>query len=238
MPPIGPGAARPSADAVDAVLRDLRDLGSLGRLVHRGEAPERSAPERRSTGVEALDHLLDGGIPTGSLVEIVGPTSSGHTALVLALLASATGRRESAAVVDVADAFDPASAAACGVALARVLWARPPPGREALRAADLLLTARGFGLVVLDSAEPLPRAAVLRLARAAARSGTSLVVPGTERRVGTSADLVLELGAPRARFVGTPPLLEAVESEVTLVRNRAGPVGGRTAMRLRGPALP
>src|SRR5262245_55574760 len=47
-----------------------------------------------STGIDALDAIVGGGLPRGQVSEIVGPRSSGRTSLMLQLLASATARGE------------------------------------------------------------------------------------------------------------------------------------------------
>jgi len=95
-----------------------------------------------------------GGFPQGCLSEVYGPASSGRTSLMLEALAQATGREEAGALVDAADAFDPASAVAAGVALERLLWVRCGGHAEhALKAADLLVAGGGFGLVVMDLAD-------------------------------------------------------------------------------------
>ena len=84
---------------------------------------ERAAPLTVSTGLAALD-ALTGGLPRGALSEIAGPASSGRTGVMLAALAQATRRQEVCALVDASDSFDPASAAAAGVDLERLLWVR------------------------------------------------------------------------------------------------------------------
>ena len=84
---------------------------------------ERVAPLTVPTGVAALD-ALTGGLPRGALTEIAGPTSSGRTGVMLAALAGATCRQEVCALVDASDSFDPASAAAAGIDLERLLWVR------------------------------------------------------------------------------------------------------------------
>ncbi len=84
----------------------------------------RAAVELQASGVEALDALLGGGFPRGSLVELCGPASSGRTSLAFSLLAQATERQEACAFVDVSDSLDPISLAAAGVELPRLLWVR------------------------------------------------------------------------------------------------------------------
>jgi recombination protein RecA len=100
-----------------AILADS-ELG-----VRRASTLERPSPEMVSTGVPAID-ALTGGLPRGALTEIVGPTSSGRTSLLLSLLAQATARQEACALVDASDAFDPESAVAAGIDLKRLLWVR------------------------------------------------------------------------------------------------------------------
>jgi hypothetical protein len=142
------------------------------------------------------------------------------------LLARTTRAGAIAAVVDTADAFDPESAEAAGSDLARVLWVRAPRLRAALRSAEHLLAARGFGLVLLDLALAGLRIAPAsgpRLARLAAGTGTPLVALSLTRCLGTTAEIAIELTPTRANFSGTPALLENLEIEVALVRHRSAP---------------
>src|SRR6266852_8919977 len=96
-------------------------------------------------------------LPSGSIVEITGTSSSGRTAMLHSILASATTRGEICAIVDCTNAFDPASAAAAGADLERLLWVQAG-GRldHALKAADLILHGGGFGVVALDLCEIAP----------------------------------------------------------------------------------
>jgi recombination protein RecA len=86
------------------------------------------APKIRSavhpTGIEALDELLNGGLPLGALSEFVGPECSGRTSIALSFLARMTREERVCAWIDVSNALDPASAAAAGVDLRRLLWLR------------------------------------------------------------------------------------------------------------------
>jgi len=80
-------------------------------------------PEACPTGLAEVD-ALNGGLPQGCLTEIYGPASSGRTSLMLAAMAQSTHRESVCALVDTNNAFDPASAAAAGVRLERLLWVR------------------------------------------------------------------------------------------------------------------
>ena len=142
------------------------------------------SPDLLSTGIAEADALLHGGLPLGGLTEIAGPACSGRTTLVSSLLARVTQQGAACAYVDVADAFDPLSAAAIGINLGRLLWVRAGrttahtprtvqqpshlPGNhstakeswahldQALRATDLLLSAGGFRVIVLDMGDVRP----------------------------------------------------------------------------------
>jgi RecA/RadA recombinase len=211
----------------------LRELGPGLRL---GGLPSQ-ALARCPTGILELDRLLGGGFPRGRLSEIAGPGSCGRTSLALALLSEITRAGEVVAVADGADAFDPASAEAAGVRLSRVLWMRAREPREALRGAERLLEAPGFAVVLLDLGAPDPRIPAgswLRLAQAAAASNAALVVLSLARAAGAAAELALELAPLRACFTGSPALLEGFDTEIALVRRRAGPAARAVSVRLHG----
>ena len=77
-----------------------------------------------ATGIEPLDDVLRGGLPIGAISEMVGPECSGRTSMALSFLAQMTQAGKVCCWIDVSNAFDPASAAATGVDLARLLWVR------------------------------------------------------------------------------------------------------------------
>lgn len=246
------GNTRSDSARVEDLLRELRGVmpAELAERLRTGAAPARNdATPRFATGIAALDAVLGGGLPRGRLCEINGPLSSGRTSLGIALLAAVTRSGEIAAVVDAADAFDPASAAAAGVALERVLWVRAPRPHEALRCAERLLDARGFGIVVMDvgggeertrragrDATPTANASAWkRLARGAHASGTTLLLSAPRAQAGPFAALTLEAVAVRAHFVDRPAWLEGLEARVVPVRSRLGvradAVGVRWSLR-------
>ena len=77
-----------------------------------------------STGIESLDDLVHGGVPVGALTEMTGPECSGRTSVALSFLARITEADKVCAWIDVSNTFDPASAAAVGVNLRKLLWIR------------------------------------------------------------------------------------------------------------------
>jgi recombination protein RecA len=77
-----------------------------------------------ATGIQTVDALLEGGLPLGTITEVVGPECSGRTSFALSFLAGITQAEKVCAWIDVSDAFDPESASAAGVDLSRLLWVR------------------------------------------------------------------------------------------------------------------
>lgn len=88
------------------------------------------------TGAEAVDALLDGGLPLGAITEMTGPECSGRTSLALSFVAGITRTGRVAAWIDVSNTLDPESAAAAGVDLGRLLWVRCGAAREKTRRPD------------------------------------------------------------------------------------------------------
>ncbi|HZY61878.1 MAG TPA: recombinase RecA [Edaphobacter sp.] len=77
-----------------------------------------------ATGIGPLDSLLRGGFPVGAVTELIGPECSGRTSVALSFLARITDTNKVCAWIDVSNTFDPASAAALGVSLKKLLWVR------------------------------------------------------------------------------------------------------------------
>jgi recombination protein RecA len=157
--------------------------------------------------------------PRGRISEIIGVRSSGRTGVLHALLAASTRRGEYAALVDSQDAFDPCSAAACsgsgGVDLSKLVWVRCGGNAEqALRAADLLIQAGGFGVVALDLAEATPAAlnripstAWFRFRRALDSTPTILTVLADHPLAKSCSSLTIKMPPRKAKFSGRAPFL-------------------------------
>ena len=166
-------------------------------------------PEVCPTGLAEVDAMA-GGLPQGCLTEVYGPASSGRTSLMLAAMAQSTGRENVCALVDASDAFDPASAAAAGVRLERLLWVRCGGNAEhALKAADLLVQGGGFGLVVMDLADTpavtarrISMTSWFRLRRAVEHTPTVLLVVEQQPHAKTCASLTMEMRCERAAWGG------------------------------------
>jgi hypothetical protein len=187
----------------------------------------RGGAERRfATAHPALDRLLAGGLERGATIELVGGRSSGRFAVVMSVLAAVTGTGEAAALIDLGDGFDPRTAEAAGVDLARLLWVRPRRMKDVLASAEVIL-GTGIPFVVVELGMPPliggrgAEAAWLRLARLARAHRAALLVASPYRASGTSAQVVLELPRARPRWNGDGPrLLQGIDATVELVKSR------------------
>ncbi|HZU24686.1 MAG TPA: hypothetical protein VFA04_04140, partial [Bryobacteraceae bacterium] len=74
-------------------------MNPLSALAAKLEVSPAAPRETLTTGVNAID-AVTGGFPRGAISEIIGPESSGRTALAHALLASSTSRGEICCYID------------------------------------------------------------------------------------------------------------------------------------------
>jgi hypothetical protein len=101
-----------------------------------------------------------------------------------------------------------------------------------VKAAELVLEAGGFGLVVIDfgeSARTLTHSCALRIARAAERSGAAVIAIAPWRMCGTFAALSLTMSRAQARFSrlvpNAPVMFDGLEIDATVTRNKMGGTG-------------
>ncbi len=111
------------------------------------------------TGSLSLDMALGGqGIPSGRVVEIFGPESSGKTTLALHVIAQSQRAGGIAAFIDVEHALDPSWAKKLGVELETLLVSQPSSGEEAMQITEMLIRSNAVDVIVIDSvAALLPR---------------------------------------------------------------------------------
>ena len=199
---------------------------NAARITTLGLRPDVKIRECLPTGIASLDALLtqvNEGFPRGAISEILGPESSGRTTLVHSLLAASTAQLEICAYVDTDDSFDPVSAAAAGVALSQLVWIRCGHNAgHALKAADYLLHAGGFGAIVLDLCQINPRISNripisywYRFRRAIENTPTILAIAEKEPIARSCASLMLDMQRKRTAWRGAPgfSLLRGVELE-------------------------
>jgi hypothetical protein len=184
---------------------------------------EKRVLESVPTGIPQLD-ALTAGLPCGAISEFFGPPSSGRTSAMVSILAEATAQDEVCALVDGNDSFDPASAAAAGVELNRLLWVRCRKLEQVLKATDLLLQSGGFGRVVMDLSDlPLPKIRAIPLAswfrfqRTIEKTPTALVVMSSESIVKSAAALVLRMEMQTSDW---STFLNGFNSNIEIVRSR------------------
>jgi recombination protein RecA len=201
---------------------------SAARITTLGLCPDAKIRECLSTGLVSLDTLLAQGkaegFPRVAISEILGPESSGRTTLVHTLLAASTAQLEICAYIDTDDSFDPVSAAAAGVALSQLVWIRCGHNAgHALKAADYLLHAGGFGVIVLDLCQVPPRISTripisywYRFRRAIENTPTILALVEKEPVAKSCASLMLDIKRKKTIWTGAPgfSLLREVELDV------------------------
>jgi recombination protein RecA len=109
-----------------------------------------------STGSLSLDMALGGqGIPSGRVVEIYGPESSGKTTLALHVVARAQQQGGIAAFIDAEHALDPTWAKKLGVELESLLVSQPSCGEEAMHITEMLIRSNAVDAIVVDSVAAL-----------------------------------------------------------------------------------
>ena len=189
-------------------------------------ASVREAPKFLPLPVPGLKKLFAQGLSRGVIAEVNGDRSSGRTSVCLHILAQATRRGEVCAVIDLYDSFHPASAAALGARLQQVLWVRCHGNAEhAMHAADLLLHAGGFGVVLLDICgaslrvlNRIPLSYWYRFQRAIENTPTILLVCAPVSQVRSSSSNKLQLKRKAVRWRGKAPffVLHGIEIDAIL----------------------
>jgi recombination protein RecA len=112
--------------------------------------------ESLSTGSLSLDIALGiGGFPTGRIIEIYGPESSGKTTLSMHAIAEAQKKGGIAAFIDAEHAFDRHYAEKLGIDVENLIISQPDDGEQALEIADALIRSGAIDIIVIDSVAAL-----------------------------------------------------------------------------------
>jgi hypothetical protein len=187
------------------------------------------------TSIAQIDDALGGGLARGHLSEIVGSRSSGRTSVLCRVFGAAAARGEAVALIDTCDRFDPVSAEAAGVDLAKLLWVRDTDdAARALKAMNLVLQAGGFGIAAFDLADvhamavrQFPYTTWMRIARVIEGSQTVALIVGADRIARSPGGVTIALDAPvtgaRGRWSGTADrarLLRGVDIQPRIVGAR------------------
>ncbi|MBV9085287.1 MAG: hypothetical protein JOZ62_21635 [Acidobacteriaceae bacterium] len=207
----------------------LQDFGKFAAQAHAFRLEPKSPP----LYLPGIKSLLNSGLQRGIVAEVNGGRSSGRTSVCLHILAQATQTGEVCAVIDLYDTFAPGAAANAGVQLDRLVWVRCHGNIEhAMRAADLVLHAGGFGVVLLDLCEASPRALNripfsywYRFRRAVEHTPAIFVVCADTPQAKSCSSASLFLTSKRFHWSGNPPfsLLRSIEVNATLGSAAAPP---------------
>src|SRR6056300_755375 len=132
-----------------------------GTVMKMGDAPVIEV-ESIPTGSLTLDIALGvGGYPTGRVVEIYGPESSGKTTLTLHAIAECQRKGGIAAFIDAEHAFDRFYAEKLGVNTDDLIVSQPDNGEQALEIADNLVRSGAIDILIIDSVAALtPKAEI------------------------------------------------------------------------------
>ena len=227
-----------------------RVVGALATVPLPAEEPEQetgaTVEKIVRTGFPALDAILGpGGLPRSASVALRGDASSGKTTLALRLAAEAQADGAIVAWLDLARALDPVEAVARGVRLDWLVVLTPDTLDEGLSIAGTMLAGRSVDLLVIDlppRPDPGTTAAKVadrlrRLAALARRAETLLVAleppgltSGLATAVAESTGLRLEMA--RRSWIRLGRDVVGQRTEVTVARNRFGPPGRRTDLRI------
>src|ERR1700722_4670517 len=164
-------------------LEELRAALAAGDRAASPEAFTLAEEGGVRSGLGALDTALGGGFPRGVIATLEGSPGSGRSAVAARLLATATAGGGLGAIVESPagpeGSFFPPALAAAGVDLERLLVVRAEHPAQIARAADILMRAAAFGVVVIP-AVALRATVWTRLASLTHRANALLVTLGTE----------------------------------------------------------
>lgn len=148
--------------AIDAALGQIEKQFGKGSIMRLGADTRMAEMNVVSTGSLDLDIALGiGGFPSGRILEIYGPESSGKTTLTLSAIAETQKKGGIAAFIDAEHALDPAYAKKLGVNVDDLLVAQPDNGEEALEICESLVRSNAIDLIVIDSVAALvPKAEI------------------------------------------------------------------------------
>lgn len=147
--------------ALAAALGQIERQFGKGAIMRLGDNRAMDI-ESISTGSLSLDIALGiGGLPTGRVIEVYGPESSGKTTLTLQVIAEAQRKGKTCAFVDAEHALDPVYAEKLGVKIDELLISQPDTGEQALEICDMLVRSGAVDVVIIDSVAALtPKAEI------------------------------------------------------------------------------
>lgn len=216
-------------DSLQAALAAIRQrFGS--EALNRAQLSRRS-PSPVATSLAELDALLEGGIPTGRITEIVGRMGSGKQSLTLRILAGGQTDDRLSVFVDLSRSFDPASARHNGVNLDLLLVVRSASAAVGLEIVEVLVRQQVARVAVVDLTGSSNTPDLRRLDRLL-RESASAVVLLRESEFGLCPQASLRLRIEWQRWLKRDGDLQGCESRVTVIKHKSGPVGQSAVIRL------
>lgn len=149
-------------EKLNKTLEDLRKKYGYGSILQGDEV--RKDIETISTQCIALDSLLLGGFPRGSITELYGWEGTGKSTLAAHVVAKAHENNEVCAYIDTEYAMNREYFGNLGVQLENrdiFLLCQPTTGEEAMTMVESLVESGEVGVIVLDSVAALVPQAVL-----------------------------------------------------------------------------
>lgn len=142
--------------ALDIAINQLEKQFGRGTLVRLGDESLAQGVRAIPTGSLSLDIATGvGGLPTGRVVEIFGPESSGKTTLALHVVANAQRSGGIACFIDAEHALDPVFARKIGVDVDNLLVSQPDSAEQALEICESLVRSNAVDVIVIDSVAAL-----------------------------------------------------------------------------------
>ena len=146
----------PAAGRVEVVLRLIEARFGPGVVRRLGEARPSRDDRAVPSGSLGLDLATGvGGLPRGHLTELLGPASSGKTALLYSALAATQHRGGLVALIDAEGSADAEALLGCGADLGDLVLARPTSAADALLLLTILARCGGLDLLALASVAAL-----------------------------------------------------------------------------------
>ena len=153
-------ATNPKDDAIASALLQIEKQYGVGAVMKMNENANKNIM-RFPSGSLSLDLALGGGMPSGRIIEIYGPESSGKTTLSLHSVAEVQKAGGRTAFIDAEHALDIQYAKKIGVDIDSLLVSQPDCGEEALEICETLIRSGAIDLIVIDSVAALtPRAEI------------------------------------------------------------------------------
>ena len=148
--------------ALDAAISQIEKQYGKGSIMKLGDNSAHMNVETIPTGSLSLDIALGlGGLPTGRIIEIYGPESSGKTTVALHAVAEVQKRGGIAGFIDAEHALDPAYAKNIGVNIDELYISQPDCGEQALEITETMVRSGAVDIVIVDSVAALvPKAEI------------------------------------------------------------------------------